>query len=272
MKTPRGVHVDPWFLGSPDENDVQGQAGTPVDVNNLSPDFKTDVGAAGAEPARKRLPRRRGLRPRPVQRQAPAGTYTLRSWIDDVTPPRVRLLTPRVAAGRPSVVVRITDAGAGVDPLSLTLSYAKVLVGAAEYDRETGIAVLPATEHRTRLAAGTTRARVRASDFQETKNVNTSGSSLYPNTRFENVRIRVVDGPTARGCRRRARASLSPQARRADSKRALPRRRTGSPRSLRAVVEELARQRRPHGARAGQGRGRTNGERHGPRLSLDSPP
>ena len=34
------------MLGSPDENDVQGYAGTPVNVNNLTLDFPLDIGAA----------------------------------------------------------------------------------------------------------------------------------------------------------------------------------------------------------------------------------
>ena len=34
------------MLGSPDENDVQGYAGTPVNVNNLTVDYPLDIGAA----------------------------------------------------------------------------------------------------------------------------------------------------------------------------------------------------------------------------------
>ena len=41
-----GSLVHPWVLGSPDENDVQGYAGTPVNVNNLTVDFPLDIGAA----------------------------------------------------------------------------------------------------------------------------------------------------------------------------------------------------------------------------------
>ena len=41
-----GSLVHPWLLGSPDENDVQGYAGTPVNVNNLTLDFPLDIGAA----------------------------------------------------------------------------------------------------------------------------------------------------------------------------------------------------------------------------------
>src|SRR5207249_9100110 len=43
-----GAQIDPWLLGSLDENDVQGYAGTPVDVNALTFDFQVDLGAAGA--------------------------------------------------------------------------------------------------------------------------------------------------------------------------------------------------------------------------------
>jgi minor extracellular serine protease Vpr len=196
VAAPRGVQVDPWFLGSPDENDVQGQAGTPVDVNNLTSDFKLDIGAAGVE-----FPRQQAFYVSldsgrdQFTGQLLAGSYTLRFWIDDVTPPRVRLLTTRVAAGRPTIVARVRDAGAGVDPLSLTLGYKKILVGAAAYDPETGLAVLPLPAAAPALVAGTTRARVRAADFQEAKNVNTSGSSIFPNTRVANVPIHVVNGP-----------------------------------------------------------------------------
>ena len=43
-----GSLVHPWLLGSPDENDVQGYAGTPVNVNNLTIDYPLDIGAAAA--------------------------------------------------------------------------------------------------------------------------------------------------------------------------------------------------------------------------------
>ena len=42
----RGSFINPWLLGSPDENDVQGQAATPVNVNALTPDYRLPVGAA----------------------------------------------------------------------------------------------------------------------------------------------------------------------------------------------------------------------------------
>ena len=42
-----GAVIDPWLLGSLDENDVQGEAGTPVDVNPLTFDFGLAIGSAG---------------------------------------------------------------------------------------------------------------------------------------------------------------------------------------------------------------------------------
>ena len=41
-----GSLIHPWMLGSPDENDVQGYSGTPVNVNNLTVDYPLDIGAA----------------------------------------------------------------------------------------------------------------------------------------------------------------------------------------------------------------------------------
>jgi minor extracellular serine protease Vpr len=196
VKTPPGVLVDPWFLGSPDENAVQGQAGTPVDVNNLTPDFKLDLGAAGVEfPLQKAYYVAVDSSRDQFTGRLAAGKYTLRAWINDVTPPAVRLLTTRVAAGRPTIVLRVTDRGSGVDPTSLTLGYAQVLVGASNYNPDTGIALLPLPATAPALHPGATRARVRAADYQEAKNVNTSGADLFPNTRFANVRLHVVAGP-----------------------------------------------------------------------------
>ena len=62
-----GSLVHPWLLGSPDENDVQGYAGTPVNVNNLTIDFPLDIGAAATRlPTHEGVLRRRRLGSRPV--------------------------------------------------------------------------------------------------------------------------------------------------------------------------------------------------------------
>ena len=44
-----GALIEPWFLGSPDESDVLGYMGTPVNVNGYMFDFRFDIGAAGQQ-------------------------------------------------------------------------------------------------------------------------------------------------------------------------------------------------------------------------------
>ena len=87
------------------------------------------------------------------------------------------------------------DSGAGVDPLSLVIAYRGVLVGAALYDPLSGIAVFPLPSQAAAIKNGRTRAVLSASDFQESKNVNTVGDNVLPNTAFRTVRITAVSGP-----------------------------------------------------------------------------
>jgi hypothetical protein len=123
------------------------------------------------------------------------GAYVLRSWVNDVTPPTVRLLTERVSAGRPTLVVRTLDAESGVDPSSITVAYHGALVGASEYDPDTGVAVFPLPGAAPALKRGRVRMKLVSSDFQESKNIDTVGADLLPNTRSTAVRVQVVAGP-----------------------------------------------------------------------------
>ena len=191
-----GALIDPFMLGSPDENDVQGYAGTPVDVNNLTYGYPLDIGAAAAV-----FPRQQAFYVAVDSRRDPftgkllAGSYLLRSWVNDVTPPPVQLLTTRVAAGRPTIVVRTLDGGSGVDPLSLAFAYNKVIVGAAAYDPASGLAVFPLPAAAPKLSVGKTKSTLVSGDYQETKNVNTVGNEIMPNTTFKDVVLRVISGP-----------------------------------------------------------------------------
>jgi subtilisin family serine protease len=191
-----GALIHPWFLGSPDERDVQGYAGTPVNVNNLMADFSADLGTAGASfPKVQRFYVSVDSGSDPFTHRPLPGRYVLRSWVNDVRPPRITLLTRRVATGRPTIVARVTDAGSGVDPLSLVIAYRGVLVGAALYDPDSGVAIFPLPPAAARIPAGRTRAVLTASDFQEAKNVNSVGSDILPNTAFRRVAITAVTGP-----------------------------------------------------------------------------
>jgi subtilisin family serine protease len=192
-----GAEIDPWYLGALDENGVQGFTGTPVDVNELTYDYQQDIGAAGVEfPAagtyyvvvdsgRGRFDNRRL-----------AGRYMLRSWVDDVTPPTLQLLTTRVTAGRPTLVFRTTDAQSGVDPSSLTIGYRENLVGTDDYRRASGLAVFALPASVPALGPGRVRLRMISSDYQEAKNVDTEGAQIMPNTRTRTVTLRVVPGVT----------------------------------------------------------------------------
>jgi hypothetical protein len=192
-----GARVEPWYLGAPDENSVQGDAGTPVDMNELTYDYKQDIGDAGVEfPAAgtyyvvvdsgrdefddKRL----------------AGRYLLHSWVNDVTPPTIELLTTRITAGRPTLVFRTTDGQSGVDPASLTVGYHGTLVGTDRYRRATGLAIFALPESVPALRPGRVRLQMVSSDYQEAKNVDTEGARIMPNTRTRTVTLQVVRGAT----------------------------------------------------------------------------
>jgi minor extracellular serine protease Vpr len=191
-----GSLVDPWFLGSPNERDVQGYAGTPVNVNELMNDFGIDLGTAGASfPKVQRFYVTIDSGSDPFTGRSLPGRYVLRSWVNDVRPPKIRLVTKRVAQGRPTIVAHVTDAGAGVDPLSLVIAYRGALVGAALYDPGSGTAIFPIPKAAARFRAGTTRAVLSAADFQEAKNVNVVGNNILPNTAFRSVSITGVSGP-----------------------------------------------------------------------------
>ena len=194
----QGALIHPWLLGTQDENDVQGYSGTPVNVNSLTFGYRADIGAAGLLfPRRGRYYVALDSGSDEYTGRSFAGPYLLRSWQNDVRPPRIRLLTTRVAAGRSLVAARVTDAGAGVDPLSLVIAYRGVLVGAAAYDSGTGLALFPIPRAAPPFRTSRTRtpAILLASDFQEAKNVDQAGENVLPNTRFQPTRLSVVGGP-----------------------------------------------------------------------------
>jgi minor extracellular serine protease Vpr len=200
--TGAGAVIDPWILGSPDENDVQGQGGTPINVNNFTFGYRLDVGAAAVTfPRPKRYwisvdsgrDRFTGL---PLH-----GAYVLKAWQNDVYPPLVGIVSARVTAGRPLVIARVLDypgsgRDSGIDPTSLVLSYRRALVGASAYDPVTGYAIFGLPAEAPRIPIGPTSAQILAADFQEAKNVSTPGGSILPNTTVASVRLRGVAGPT----------------------------------------------------------------------------
>jgi hypothetical protein len=192
-----GALVDPFVLGSKDENDVQGYAGIPTDVNALTFDNNVDVGAAGVQfPRLQRFYVSVDSRADPFTNKPQKGKYLLNAWVNDLTPPFVRILTTRVSAGRPLIVAQAVDLQSGVDPLSLVINYDGALVGASDYDPSTGLVVFGIPTAAPKFKPGKTRLVMRASDYQEAKNINTIGDAIYPNTAFKQVKLTVVNGPT----------------------------------------------------------------------------
>jgi subtilisin family serine protease len=192
-----GALIDPFVLGSKDENDVQGYAGIPTDVNALTYDANVDVGAAGVQfPRLQRFYVSVDSRADAFTNRSQKGKYLLNAWENDLTPPLVRVLTTRVSAGRPLLVAQAVDLQSGVDPLSLVINYNNALVGASAYDQTSGLVLFGIPTEAPKLKAGTTRATVAASDYQEAKNINTVGNDIYPNTAFLRSKLTVVDGPT----------------------------------------------------------------------------
>jgi minor extracellular serine protease Vpr len=192
-----GSVVNPFFLGSKDENDVEGYVGTPTNINGLSIGYRLPIGAAGSiftQPGTYYVAVDSGRDEFTGRRRA--GTYRLRSWVNDLRRPTIRVLTTRVSAGRPTIAAQVLDRGAGVDPFSLALNYGRVLIGAAAYDPASGVALFPLPSAAPRLRAGRLNTRFQASDYQEAKNADVFGRELMPNTRFRSSRLRVVRGPT----------------------------------------------------------------------------
>ena len=194
--------IDPWILGSADENDVQGQGATPVNVNNFTSGYQFDVGAAAVTFVR---PKRYWVSVdsgRNLFTGLPQhGQYALKSWVNDVYPPLIRLVSTRVTAGHPLLIARVLDypspgSDSGVDPTSLTISYQRALVGASAYDPVTGYALFGLPAAAPRIPVGRTNATILAADFQESKNGSTPGGSILPNTTVTAVRLQGVAGPT----------------------------------------------------------------------------
>ena len=112
-----GALVEPWFLGSLNEDDVQGYPGTPVNVNGLTFEYQFDNQAAAVDfPHEGRYFVSVDSRADPYTDLPLRGEYLLHSWQNDVTPPRFKILTKVVTPGRPLIAAhrRATAAPASI--------------------------------------------------------------------------------------------------------------------------------------------------------------
>ncbi|MDX6455642.1 MAG: minor extracellular serine protease Vpr, partial [Gaiellaceae bacterium] len=172
----RGVRVSPRLVVGDDENRLVGYTAIPVDINPYA-DFGRIVPAVGA------------VFPAPatydVVFDTPAGAkpgkFTFRFWVNDLSPPTVRLLTHTIRA-KDVIRLRVTDGGSGVDPASLVVNVDAFRPG---FVYKNGILTF-----RSALKRGTHRLTVVAADYQETKNMENTGPVL-PNTRTFHATIVV---------------------------------------------------------------------------------
>jgi subtilisin family serine protease len=173
----RGVRVSPRLVVGDDENRLVGYTAIPVDINPYA-DFGRIVPAVGA------------LFPAPatydIVFDTPAGAkpgkFTFRFWINDLTPPAVRLLT-RTVAVKQKIRLRVTDAGSGVDPASFVVN---VDAFRPSFVYHAGILTISPGA----LKRGTHRLTLVAADYQETKNMENTGP-VRPNTRTFHATIVV---------------------------------------------------------------------------------
>jgi hypothetical protein len=170
-RQPRGVSVTPRLVYAGDENRLVGIPALPADINPYRGDTYGDLRPVVA-----------ANRPSPgsydivfeTRSRSVAGPFSFRLWIDDKTPPRVRLLTP---AAKSALTLSVADSGSGIDPRSIVC---------AVDGRRRGFILSPG---RLRvpldgLGKGRHRLTLSIADFQETKNSESVVGILRNTTTF----------------------------------------------------------------------------------------
>jgi len=171
-----GVRVSPRLVRAGDENRLVGYAGMPANINPYQGFGRTTPAVGAVLP----LPgvydfvfdTPSGGRP---------GRFSFRVWVNDTTPPTVRLLSKSIRAGRP-IRFAVRDSGSGVDPSSIA---GKVDGAPAKVSYSRGIVRLDRA-----LSVGTHQVTLSVADYQETKNMEDVGAIL-PNTRVVHTTITV---------------------------------------------------------------------------------
>lgn len=179
LERAKGVRVSPRIVHAGDENRLVGYAGIPASINPY-------VGLAVPYPVVAAILPTTGAYDLVFDTPAGGrpGKFVFRFWVNDTTPPTVRLLTRSVRRGAPAQV-SITDAGSGVDPNSLAAS---VDGKKTRFTFAHGVLAL----NTAGLAPGSHPLVVQASDYEESKNMEDVGPVL-PNTRT--LRTTIVVRP-----------------------------------------------------------------------------
>ena len=197
----RRARIHPFVLGSKDENDVQGYAGiadrrqrADLRLRARHRRCRRVVPEAAALLRLGRLPRRRVHQPVAARRSTSST-----SWVErpDATDHRAADETRRRRAADDRGA-RL-DSGAGVDPLSLVIAYAACSSARRSTTRQAATSSSGCRRRCRQITPGTTPSIVLASDYQESKNINTVGNALMPNTTFLPVRSTSSPARPSRG-------------------------------------------------------------------------
>ena len=164
-----GVKVSPRIVQAGDENRLVGYAGLPAAINPYVgldrpyPVVAAILPAAGAYDLVFDTPA--GRKP---------GRFDFRFWVDDTTPPTIRIVNRSVRRGSP-LQAAVRDLGSGVDPGSLAVAVDGV---PSRFSFKQGVMSVDTSS----LKLGSHRISVHASDYEESKNMEDVGPIL-PNTR-----------------------------------------------------------------------------------------
>ena len=168
----QGVRVSPRLVRGGDEDELTGFPGLPIRLNPYEPFFY------GLEPVVGVFRPARGAYDLvfDTSSRRRAGPFTFRFWVNDASPPSVRLSARTIRRGAPLRLV-VRDRGSGVDPQSLQ----------ARVDgRVRNVLYRPAggrvEVQLQRIGRGRHRLLFTAADYQETKNTEDASATL-PNTR-----------------------------------------------------------------------------------------
>jgi hypothetical protein len=162
----------PHVVVGTSEDHVAGYPGLPIDLNPYRSQYGARRAVAGA------------VLPAPgiyeivfdTRSTSAAGPFTFRYWVNDVTPPAIR-----ITSKRRGITLSVSDAGSGVDPGSVIV----LLDGRPA--KPTGA---PGAL-RIAARAGSHSLKVVASDYQETKNME-DVSPILPNTTTLRTTVRVT--------------------------------------------------------------------------------
>jgi subtilisin family serine protease len=172
-----GVRVSPRLVAGADENRVVGYPGIPASLNPYQGLSSPEpvVGSVLPDPGTYEFvfDTPTGAKP---------GAFTFRFWVNDTSPPSIRLLGRKAAIGQP-IRVAVHDGGSGVDPRAFG---AKVGGKAVRLTYAGGVLSLQTNG----LRPGRQAVIVTASDYQETKNMEDVGPVL-PNTRVLHTTVTV---------------------------------------------------------------------------------